>query len=86
MAETPKLPNLVQRFFTQHLCEHKNASPRTITAYRDTFRLFFGFLQEQPAVRQPIFRFPIWTHPPFLPSSNISNPNGTMMHAREICD
>jgi site-specific recombinase XerD len=47
MTEAPKLPNLVQRFFTQHLCEHKNASPCTITAYRDTFRLFFGFLQEQ---------------------------------------
>jgi integrase/recombinase XerD len=47
MAESPTLPSLVQRFFTQHLCEHKNASPRTITAYRDAFRLFFQFLQER---------------------------------------
>lgn len=45
MSEMPTLASLVQRFFTQHLCANKNASPRTITAYRDTFRLFFQFLQ-----------------------------------------
>ena len=47
MAEPPKLPDLVQRFFTQHLSDNTNASPRTVAAYRDTFRLFFGYLQEK---------------------------------------
>jgi hypothetical protein len=37
---------LVQRYFTQHLGQHKQASPRTLTAYRDTFRLLFAFLQQ----------------------------------------
>ena len=46
MADAPTLPSLVQRFFTQHLCEQKNVSPRTVAAYRDAFRLFFQFLQE----------------------------------------
>ena len=44
MATTPALPDLVQRFFTQHLRENKSASPQTINAYRDTFRLFFNFV------------------------------------------
>jgi integrase/recombinase XerD len=39
--------SLVQCFFTQHLCEHKQVSPRTITAYRDTFRLLFAFMRER---------------------------------------
>lgn len=47
MADAPTLPSLVQRFFTQHLCEQKNVSPRTVAAYRDAFRLFFQFLQER---------------------------------------
>lgn len=47
MTEAPTLPSLVQRFFTQHLCDQKNVSPRTVAAYRDGFRLFFQFLQER---------------------------------------
>jgi site-specific recombinase XerD len=38
---------LVQGYFTRHLCEHKQVSPRTITSYRDTFRLLFAFMQER---------------------------------------
>jgi len=30
----------VQAFFTQHLCQHKQASPQTIASYRDTFASF----------------------------------------------
>jgi site-specific recombinase XerD len=40
-------PALVQSFFTQHLTNHKHVSPRTITAYRDTFRLLFAFLEKR---------------------------------------
>ncbi len=36
---------LIQRFFTEYLTEQKNVSPRTVAAYRDTFRLFIGYMQ-----------------------------------------
>jgi len=36
----------VQAFFTQHLCQHKQASPQTIASYRDTFRLFLTFVKD----------------------------------------
>jgi integrase/recombinase XerD len=42
---SPTLSSLVQYFFTQHLCEHRRSSARTIVAYRDTFRLLLNFLQ-----------------------------------------
>jgi integrase/recombinase XerD len=45
MNDSTCLPSTVQYFFTQHLCGHKQVSPRTITAYRDTFRLLLAFLQ-----------------------------------------
>lgn len=47
MTAQAQFSSLIQCFFTQHLCEHKQVSPRTITAYRDTFRLLFAFLQER---------------------------------------
>lgn len=37
---------LVQDFFYQHLINQRGASHRTIESYRDTFRLFFGFIAE----------------------------------------
>lgn len=37
-------PSLIQRYFTEHLMAHRNVSPQTIAAYRDTFRLLLGFL------------------------------------------
>ena len=36
---------LVQAFFVDHLLQHKRASPHTVSAYRDTFRLLLGFLR-----------------------------------------
>lgn len=47
MTTSSCFSSLVQCFFTQHLCEHKQVSPRTVTAYRDTFRLLFTFLQDR---------------------------------------
>ena len=47
MMTRAQFPTLVQCYFTQHLCQHKQVSPRTIAAYRDTFRLFFAFLRER---------------------------------------
>jgi len=40
-------PSLLQAFFTDRLIAQRNASPHTIAAYRDTFRLLFAYAQEQ---------------------------------------
>ena len=37
----------LQAFFTDRLIAQRQASPRTIAAYRDTFRLLLGFAQQQ---------------------------------------
>lgn len=37
----------LQNFFLQRLINEKNASPQTISAYKDTFRLLLGFLHKQ---------------------------------------
>lgn len=46
-------PELLQRFFVQRLIEQQQASPRTVTAYRDSFRLLLAFahrrLGKQPS-------------------------------------
>jgi len=42
----PSFPALVQMFFTQYLVEQRALSPQTVTAYRDTFLLFMGFVQK----------------------------------------
>lgn len=39
-TSTPSFPTLLQRFFVEHLGHQRAVSPRTIAAYRDTFRLF----------------------------------------------
>lgn len=44
---TATLPALVQQFFTDRLCTQMEASPNTIAAYRDTFRLLLQFASEQ---------------------------------------
>lgn len=40
----PDVGTVLQYFFTQHLCKHKQVSPKTITTYRDTFRLLLSYL------------------------------------------
>ena len=37
----------LQAFFTQRLIDQRNASPHTVAAYRDTFRLLLGFAQDR---------------------------------------
>jgi site-specific recombinase XerC len=41
------LPPLLQGFFTERLARQRDASPHTIAAYRDSFRLLLAFLHEQ---------------------------------------
>ena len=38
---------LIQAFFIEHLMQHKGASPQTVHAYRDAFRLLLAFVHEQ---------------------------------------
>lgn len=42
---TPSFAALVQRFFVEHLGQHRAVSPRTIAAYRDTLRLLLAFAE-----------------------------------------
>ena len=45
MTTSTLIAPLLQYFFTEHLCAHKQVSPRTIISYRDSFRLLLRFLQ-----------------------------------------
>lgn len=47
----PDFGSLLQQFFTERLIQQKNASPRTVSSYRDTFRLFLQFAQQR--LRKP---------------------------------
>lgn len=46
------LAPILQYFFTEHLVSHKQVSPRTIVAYRDSFRLLLQFLKKRTG-KQP---------------------------------
>lgn len=45
LISTPTFPTLLQRFFVEHLGHQRAVSPRTIAAYRDTFRLLLSFVE-----------------------------------------
>jgi integrase/recombinase XerD len=42
-VSTPEFPALLQAFFTDRLVKQRRASPHTVTAYRNTFRLLLHF-------------------------------------------
>ena len=44
-TQPPTFPSLLQRFFIEYLGQQRAVSSRTITAYRDTFRLLLGFAE-----------------------------------------
>lgn len=46
-TQTPAFGQLVQDFFCGHLMSQRNASPRTVASYRDTFRLLLGFMDKE---------------------------------------
>src|SRR6202023_2817399 len=47
MMTPTTLAPLLQRFFTQRLMQQRQASPHTISSYRDTFRRFLKFVQQR---------------------------------------
>src|SRR5437763_1533452 len=46
-TSTLSLAPLLERFFTQRLMQQRQASPHTISSYRDTFRLLLKFAQQR---------------------------------------
>lgn len=49
MADQTSFPTLLEAFFTRRLIAQRRASPHTVAAYRDTFRLLFRFAEKQLA-------------------------------------
>ena len=47
MTTNTKLAPLLERFFMQRLMQQRQASPHTISSYRDTFRMFLKFAQQR---------------------------------------
>jgi site-specific recombinase XerD len=47
MTSSFGLAPLLERFFTQRLMQQRQASPHTISSYRDTFRRFLTFVQQR---------------------------------------
>ncbi len=44
-SRPPSFAMLLQRFFAEHLVQHRSVSPRTVAAYRGTFRLLLLFAE-----------------------------------------
>jgi len=55
-SPTPLLGPLLQAFFAEHLLVHKEASPQTVAAYRDAFRLLLMFLRETNGIQPACLR------------------------------
>src|SRR5438034_4664292 len=47
MTANTSLAPLLEGFFTQRLMQQRQASPHTISSYRDTFRQFLKFVQQR---------------------------------------
>ena len=45
MTTPASLAALLERFFTQRLMQQRQASPHTVSSYRDAFRQFLKFVQ-----------------------------------------
>ncbi len=49
----PDFPALLQAFFTDRLLKQRQASPHTVAAYRNTFRLLLEFRRHGDANQAP---------------------------------
>lgn len=49
--------SLLQRFFLERLMNQRNASPCTIRSYRDTFRIYLGFMRAEKKCSAAKVRF-----------------------------
>jgi site-specific recombinase XerD len=46
LASPSDFSSLLQRFFVERLMQQRNASPRTVASYRDSFRLLLGYMKD----------------------------------------
>ena len=53
----------LQAFFTDRLTQQRQASPRTIAAYRDALRLLLGFVHHRTGNHPSISTGTTWTPP-----------------------
>lgn len=49
-GESCSIAPLIQAFFAEHLRQHKAVSPRTVSSYRDTFRLLLRFVNDSTGI------------------------------------
>ena len=75
---------LLQRFFAERLLQQQNASPRTIVAYRDTFRLLCPMPNVRKASHLPSWRCAISMRRWYWTSSTTSKPNVTTRCAAAV--
>ena len=64
--DLPTLPKLLYSFFHEWLVEQRNASTRTIWAYRDAWRLFLRFVAERQHRKVAALRLEHLTSPEIL--------------------
>ena len=66
----------LQAFFSEHLCNHKRASPQTIASCRDTFRLLLQFLKKATGIEPAAMKTADIDAPAVLAFLDISNSSG----------
>jgi site-specific recombinase XerD len=47
LSNPSEFSKLIQKYFLERLLRQKNASPQTVAAYRDAFKLFFAYAEQQ---------------------------------------
>ena len=67
MTQSPQIGPLVQSFFVEHLLQHKRASPQTVAAYRDGFRLLLNYLHDTRGIQPSALRIADLDAPVILP-------------------
>jgi hypothetical protein len=76
----------LQAFFTDRLTQQRQASPRTIAAYRDALRLLLGFVHHRTGNHPSISTGTTWTPPRSPRSSTTWKSNGRTASGRETFD
>lgn len=75
----------LQAFFSEHLCNHKRASPQTIASYRDTFRLFLQFLKKTTGIEPAAMKIADIDAPAVLVFlDNLEQQRGNSVRSRNI--
>src|SRR3954454_6380391 len=84
-SHVPLVGPHLQAFFSEHLCNHKRASPQTIASCRDTFRLLLQFLKKMTGIDPAGMKIADMDAPavrPFLDS--LEQQRGNSLRSRNI--